>query len=87
MITWKDLEMFMSDMTEEQKNQRVVLIDYVTDIITTINAAVLVEESVYYIYNRLISESDTGNYSPAEYDKFIEDIDDSVYEGEIALII
>jgi len=87
MITWKDLEVFMSDMTEQQKEQRVVLIDYVTGLITNIDAVVLVEETVHYSWEGLTEESETENFSEEELGKFILSIDDSVYEGEMALIV
>lgn len=87
MITWKDLEVFMSDMTEEQKEQRVVLIDYSNGFIFPIDEAILVEETVHFVWGKLVEESETEDYSQNQFTEFIEDIEDSVYEGEMALIV
>jgi len=88
MITWKDLEVFMSDMTEQQKEQRVVLINFISERMDTVEAVELIEETIHY-HNAgtLWRERQLENYSESDFMEFIKHIDDSVYEGEMALIV
>jgi len=91
MITWKDLEVFMSNMTDTQKEQRVVLIDYTTEFITNIDIVVTMQETVHLAPRGLYFESDLTSDlefdSKEEWIDFINHVEDSVYKGEIALII
>lgn len=86
-LTWKELEKFISQLTEEGKNGEVTLLDNNHEAIFLADIAGIVTETMYAHYEGLYTQDDINDLVDDELEDFMSDVYAIASKGSPILIV